>query len=68
MAIAESPHWFAWTNGPTQKKNIAAQQQECKFLEASLKKGGGAFFARRGVYFSCKEVFRQGKGLFLKQG
>ena len=29
----------------------AAQQQECKFLEASLKKGGGAFFCKEGSLF-----------------
>ena len=57
VAVAESPHWFAWPNGPTTEISSAAQQQECKFLEASLKKGGGAFFARRGVYLACMEVF-----------
>ena len=46
----------------------AAQHQECKLLEASLKKGGGVFFARSGVYLSCKEVFRQEMGLFSQQG
>ena len=61
VAVAESPHWFAWPNGPTAKKGSAALQQECK-------KGGGAFFRRRGVYLASKELFHQGERLFLQQG
>ena len=65
MAVVESPQWFAWPIGPTTKTSSAAQQQECKFLEASLKKGKGVFFfAKRGVYLASKELFRQGEGFF----
>ena len=35
VAVAESPHWFAWPKG--KKLSSAAQQQEHNFLEASLK-------------------------------
>ena len=57
VAVAENPHWFAWPYGPTTKNEQCSPAAECKFLEASLKKGGGAFFARRGVYLACMEVF-----------
>ena len=67
VAVAEGPHRFAWSNGP-QKTSNAAQQQECKFLGESLKKGGGAFFARKGVYLASKEIFCQGDALFLQRG
>ena len=45
-----------------------AKQQRCKFLLASLKKGKGVFFVRRGVYLVSRELFCQGEGLFLQQG
>ena len=33
------------------KMSSAAHQQECKFVKASLKKGGGAFFGKEGCLF-----------------
>ena len=65
MAVAESPHWFAWPNGPTTKMSTAAQQQECKFLEASLKKGGEAFFCKEGCLFDMDGGFLPRQGTFL---
>ena len=48
-----------------QKISSAAQRQECKFFGASLKKGGVAFFARRGVYLASKETSLSRLGTFL---
>ena len=62
VAVVEIPHWFAWHNGPTPKKRAARLQ----IFGSKYKKGRRGFsFARRGVFLACKEVFRQGKGLFL---
>ena len=47
VAVAENPHWFALPTAQPQKNEqcspAASKQQECKFLEVSRKKGGGAF-------------------------
>ena len=51
VAVAKSPHWFAWPHGPTTKNEQCSLQQRCKFYEASLKREEGRFFARRGGFF-----------------
>ena len=57
--MAESPHWFAGPKGPTTKKTSStAQHQEEGLL----------YIAGRGAYLACKELSRQGEGLFLQQG
>ena len=40
VAVTESPHWFAWPNGPTTKKR--AVQPSSK--NASIKREEGRFF------------------------
>ena len=50
MAVAESPHRFAWPDDPSKKTSSTAQQQECRFLEATLKKGRRFFFLQGGVF------------------
>ena len=45
VAVFESPHWFAWPDGPTTKN-----EQSMQIFGSQSKKGGGAFFAGKGVY------------------
>ena len=68
MAVAESPHWFAWPDGPTTKNEQCSLAARMQIFGIKSKTGRRRFYARRGVYLACMEVFLQGKGLFLQQG
>ena len=68
VAVVESPHWFAWPIGPTTKTSSAAQQQECTFLEASLKKGKGVFLQRGVFIWQARNFFVKARDFFQHQG
>ena len=67
MAVAESPRWFAWPNGPITKNEQVSPAARMQNFRSKYKKGRrGIFFGVRGVYLGGKELFCQGKGLATK--
>ena len=59
VAVAESPHWFTWLDGPT-TKNEQCSQARMQIFGSQSKKG------RRGVIWHARSYFSP--GLFLQQG
>ena len=63
VAVNESPPWYA----QPQKNEQCSPAAKMQILRSKSKKGGGVFFARRGVHFASKELFCQVEGLFLQK-
>ena len=60
VAVSESPHWFAWPDGPTTKNEQCSPAAKVQIFGSKSKKG------RRGVF--CKEgcLFGMHGGILVK--
>ena len=69
VAVAESPHWFAWPDGPTTKNEQCSPAARMQIFGSKSKKGSRGVFLQGGVFiWHAWRYFSQGKGLFLQQG
>ena len=69
VAVAESPHWFAWPDGPTTKNEQCSPAKRMQIFGSQSKKREDGRFLQGGVFiWHAWRYFSQGKGLFLQQG
>ena len=69
VAVAESPHWFAWPDGPTTKNEQCSPAARMQIFRSKSKKGRrGNFFQKEGCLFGKLGSFSSRQGIFFQQG
>ena len=50
VAVAESPHWFAWPDSPTTKNERCSPAERMQIFGIKSKKGSRGFLMQVGVF------------------
>ena len=66
MAVAESPYWVAWPNGPTKKIDQSSPATRKQIFRSESKNAKDSLFGKEGHLFAKEGHLFPNKGLLFE--